>query len=78
VSAREQAIPFRALPIGTTPDDPVPAECECGEKAEDFEDVPAGWYWQSCFPGCLPDGDPIGPFPSKSEALAAAQEGQEE
>ncbi len=35
----------------------------------------AGWYWWSCFPGCLPDGDPIGPFGSEAEALADAQEG---
>ena len=29
-----------------------------------------GWYWWACFPGCLPDGDAIGPF--NSEELAAA------
>jgi hypothetical protein len=33
-----------------------------------------GWYWWSCFPGCLPDGDPIGPFDSEREALADAQD----
>src|ERR1017187_2208461 len=22
----------------------------------------AGWYWWSCFPGCLPDSEPNGPF----------------
>lgn len=32
-----------------------------------------GWYWWSCFPGCLPDSDPVGPFPSEAEALADAQ-----
>jgi len=32
-----------------------------------------GWYWRSCFPGCLPDGDPPGPFDTKAEALADAQ-----
>ncbi len=37
-----------------------------------------GWYWWSCFPGCLPDGDPVGPFTSQAEALADAQDGQEE
>lgn len=36
------------------------------------EHVP-GWYWQSCFPGCLPDSDPIGPFATEQEALADAQ-----
>lgn len=23
---------------------------------------PSGWYWWSCFPGCMPDSDPFGPF----------------
>jgi hypothetical protein len=34
-----------------------------------------GWYWWSCFPGCLPDGDPMGPFDTKAEALADARNG---
>jgi hypothetical protein len=29
-----------------------------------------GWYWWSCFPGCLPDGDPIGPFATEAECVA--------
>lgn len=33
----------------------------------------SGWYWQSCFPGCLPDGGPMGPFATEAEALADAQ-----
>ena len=33
----------------------------------------AGWYWWSCFPGCLPDGDPIGPFSTEEEAIADAR-----
>lgn len=32
-----------------------------------------GFYWQSCFPGCLPDGDPCGPFNTEAEASADAQ-----
>ena len=28
-----------------------------------------GWYWQSCFPGCLPDSDPVGPFPTEAAAI---------
>ncbi len=38
----------------------------------------AGWYYWFCFPGCLPDSDPIGPFETEAEALADAREGQEE
>lgn len=33
----------------------------------------AGWYWWACFPGCLPDGDPSGPFDSEADAIADAQ-----
>ena len=32
-----------------------------------------GWYWQACFPGCLPDGEPMGPFATEAEAVADAQ-----
>ena len=32
------------------------------------------WYWY-CFPGCMPDSDPVGPFRSEKEALADAREG---
>lgn len=28
-----------------------------------------GWYWHACFPGCLPDGEPQGPFGSEREAI---------
>jgi hypothetical protein len=34
----------------------------------------AGWYWQACFPGCMPDSDPFGPFETEAEAIKAAQE----
>lgn len=33
-----------------------------------------GWYWWLCFPGCLPDSEPDGPYASEADALAAAQE----
>ena len=31
---------------------------------EYFDDDPPeeGWYWWACQPGCLPDGEPQGPF----------------
>lgn len=35
--------------------------------------ITGGWYWHSCFPGCLPDGEPFGPFKTRAEALADAQ-----
>ena len=33
-----------------------------------------GWYWWACFPGCLPDGDPLGPFDTSKEAWEDANE----
>jgi len=33
-----------------------------------------GWYWWSCFEGCLPDSEPYGPFASSLDALCDADE----
>lgn len=45
-----------------------------GPFEPDAATVKTGWFWQSCYPGCLPDGDPNGPFDTDAEALADAQE----
>lgn len=37
-----------------------------------------GWFWQACFPGCLPDGEPVGPFATKQEAIEDAREGMDD
>jgi hypothetical protein len=34
--------------------------------------LPEGWYWWSCWPGCLPDSDPYGPFKTHNMAYADA------
>lgn len=39
--------------------------CRFDADPADFE----GFYWQACWPGCLPDGDPMGPFPTEQEAI---------
>ncbi len=31
-----------------------------------------GWYWWACLPGCLPDGDRMGPYTTEEEAVAEA------
>jgi len=33
-----------------------------------------GWYFWSCFPWCLPDSDPIGPYATEEAAASAARE----
>jgi hypothetical protein len=37
------------------------------------EGIKGGWFWRSCFPGCLPDSSPMGPFDTYAEALKDAQ-----
>jgi len=41
---------------------------------EDGAPMADGFYWWACFPGCLPDGDPSGPFASEEEAINDANE----
>jgi hypothetical protein len=47
-------------------------------KMVEEEGITGGWFWWTCLPGCLPDSCAIGPFASKAEALADAQENVEE
>lgn len=42
------------------------------------EPSPAGWYWWTCLPGCLPDSPPFGPFETKEAAIADACEQHEQ
>ena len=34
------------------------------------------WFWWPCFPGCLPDGDKIGPFKTWKECFNDADPGK--
>ena len=33
-----------------------------------------GWFYAFGFPGCMWDGEPMGPFDTREEAIAAARE----
>lgn len=39
---------------------------------EAMKHLDTGWYWWPCFPGCLPDGEPSGPFPTAEGAYLDA------
>ena len=42
------------------------------ESGGSFEIITGGaeqWFWQACFPGCIPDGDLMGPFDSLSQTI---------
>lgn len=35
--------------------------------------ITGGYFYWYCFPGCLPDSDPVGPFATHDEALSYAR-----
>ncbi len=37
-----------------------------------FQPFEPGWYWWACFPGCLPDSEPNGPFDTEADAYLDA------
>ena len=48
---------------------------EHGEASGSFEVFwNEGWYWWPCFPGCLPCGEPNGPFSTSYRARTDADE----
>ncbi len=47
---------------------------EFGTCDGDGEPMPAGYYYWFCFPGCMPEGDPMGPFKSEQAAIDAVRE----
>jgi hypothetical protein len=51
---------------------------DAGWEDEDGEPLEAGWYWWSCFPGCMPDSEPNGPFETQEQALEDARDGLED
>lgn len=46
---------------------------EAGQILPDDADASEGWFWHVCLPGCLPDSDPCGPFPTEADAVADAR-----
>jgi hypothetical protein len=42
-------------------------------RDEEDQPMPPGWYWWACFPGCMPDGDAMGPFKTQEEAEEDAE-----
>lgn len=44
----------------------------CGPLEGSLYELPTGWYWWPCFPGCIPDGDATGPFPTAEGAYLDA------
>ncbi len=76
--SQEYSDPTRATDPHALPDVEVFFMQEGGDegdwKDEDGNPMEQGWYWWSCVPGCLPDGDPSGPFQTEAEALTDAQD----
>lgn len=45
-----------------------------GHDRQNDADSLAGWYYWFCFPGCLPDSQPTGPFKTEQEAVDDARD----
>lgn len=62
--------PARETEINALPD--VEIFYQVAQDDEDKFDGP-GFYWWFCYPGCLPDSDPFGPFESEADAQSDAR-----
>lgn len=40
----------------------------------DDEPSEAGFYFWFCFPGCMPESEPYGPYPTEQAAIDAARD----
>ena len=43
-------------------------------EGTEFEAMETGWYWWPCFPGCIPESDPYGPFKREEDAVSDARQ----
>ncbi len=50
-------------------------ECRDGRTLQGVtpEDIQTGWFYWFCFPGCMPDSEPSGPFETEQDALDDAR-----
>lgn len=44
------------------------------DKDRDGNVIDSGWYWWSCYPGCMPDSNSKGPFATSRDAFQDADE----
>jgi hypothetical protein len=60
---------------GYTPDgDRCDMTSPCSRCRDGCTPCAEGYYWWYCFPGCLPDSEPHGAFPTEELALADMRE----
>lgn len=52
--------------------------CDDDQEHNTITEARNQWWWWFCFPGCVPDSEPNGPFETEAEALKDAQEGADE
>lgn len=57
--------PFYSDPAREDVDTALP-DCEVFQQTD-------GWYWWPCMPGSIPDGEPVGPFEGKAQAIEDAR-----
>jgi hypothetical protein len=55
-----------------TIEEQTPATCFWNK--DDNEPMGQGYFYWTCLPGCLPEGDPVGPFETSEDAYRDAVE----
>ena len=69
------SVPFRESDLHSLPDCEVfyVDDLDVEDDETVFYRCGPGWYWWACFPGCMPDSEPVGPFATEELAIADAQ-----
>lgn len=51
-------------------------ECHDGRTSQGVTpaEINTGWFYWYCFPGCLPEGEPMGPYKTERAAVKAARD----
>lgn len=52
----------------------TPGDCLAMRADEPGAEIPpiGSWFWWACSPGCMPDGEPVGPFETEEQAIEDA------
>lgn len=64
---------FYIQPAGSFLDDRLPDAETFFVGPREIPGMRTGWYWWACFPGCVPDGEPNGPFRTEGGAIKDAR-----
>ena len=69
----EERWPVKSLEVFYVNETEVLYNLQNMDHADEYTITKAGWYYWSCYPGCLPDTEATGPFETEVGALGEAR-----